>query len=244
MGARTGAEYLEKLRTQGPEVWLGNEKVDDVTSHPVIGPAAHTFAGLYDLRFDPKLREQLLFQPSDYDQAVGVEFLIPMSVEDLQRRQAMHQIWADATFGMMGRSTDFMSAILTGFWIHADRFGSRADNLRWYYKYVRDNDLFLTHTLVDPPVDRSKPPSEQPDPYINLGVVSESSEGLIVRGAKAVATAGPYADEILVFPAVDHRRGFTTEADKPSFFRFPPTPRGSDLFAASLTEGATRSTIP
>ncbi len=214
MGARSGAEYLQKLRTQGPEVWLGDQKVDDVTSHPVIGPAAHTFAGLYDLRFDPKFTEQLLFQPSDHDQGVGVEFLVPMSVEDLQRRQAMHQIWADATFGLMGRSTDFMSAILTGFWIHADRFGSGADNLRWYYKYVRDNDLFLTHTLVDPPVDRSKPPSEQPDPYINLGVVSESSEGLIVRGAKAVATAGPYADEILVFPAVDHRRGFTTAADK------------------------------
>ena len=54
MGARTGAEYLERLRTHGPEVWLGKEKVEDITSHPAIGPAAHTLASLYDLRFEPK----------------------------------------------------------------------------------------------------------------------------------------------------------------------------------------------
>jgi len=214
MGARTGAEYLERLRAHGPEVWLGKEKVEDITSHPAIGPAAHTLASLYDLRFDPKHKDHMLFQAPDHDQPVGVDFLVPRSMEDLQRRQDMHQTWAEATFGLMGRSTDFMSAILTGFWIHADRFGESADRLRAYYKHVRDNDLYLTHTLVDPPVDRSKPPSEQPDPEINLGVVRETAEGIIVRGAKAVATAGPYADEILVFPAVDHRPGFTTEADR------------------------------
>ena len=47
MGARRGEEYLERLRSQGPEVWLGSERVADVTSHPSIGPAAHTLAGLY-----------------------------------------------------------------------------------------------------------------------------------------------------------------------------------------------------
>ena len=73
MGARTGEAYLEALRTNGPEVWLGRDRVVDVTSHPAIGPAAHTLAGLYDLRFDPQYSQDMLFQPSDHDAPVGVE---------------------------------------------------------------------------------------------------------------------------------------------------------------------------
>ena len=214
MGARTGEAYLEALRTNGPEVWLGRDRVVDVTSHPAIGPAAHTLAGLYDLRFDPQYSQDMLFQPSDHDAPVGVEFLVPRSIEDIQRRERMHRVWANATFGLMGRTTDFMAAILTGFYVHSEFFGDNADKVQRYFKYVRDNDLFLSHVLVDPPIDRSKPPSEQQDPYLYLGVVRETDQGLVVRGAKAVSTAGPYADELLCFPAVDGRRGFTSQADQ------------------------------
>ena len=67
---------------------------------------------------------------------------------------------------------------------------------------------------MDPPIDRSKPPSQQQDPDAYLAVVQETSAGLIMRGAKAVATASPYADEILILPAVESRPGFTTAADQ------------------------------
>ena len=30
--------------------------------------------------------------------------------------------------------------------------------------------------------------------------MKETEDGIIVRGAKMMATAGPYADEVLVFP--------------------------------------------
>ena len=75
-----------------------------------------------------------------------------------------------------------------------------ADNVQRYYRYCRDNDLFLTHTLVNPPVDRSKSASQQADEYAYLGVVEETKDGLIVRGAKMLATHGPTADELIVYP--------------------------------------------
>jgi 4-hydroxyphenylacetate 3-monooxygenase len=56
----------------------------------------------------------------------------------------------------------------------------------------------LTHALIDPQVDRSKNRAEQDDPYQCLGIVKETARGLIVRGGKMVATAAPFADEILV----------------------------------------------
>ena len=214
LGARRGRDYLEGLKARGAEVWLGSERVEDVTSHPAIGPAARTLARLYDLRFDSGHRDFMLYPSPSDGMPVGSDFLIPKTPEDLERRRKSHKVWADATFGLMGRSTDFMSAIVTFFYINADYFEPFSDNVRHYYEYVRDNDLFLTHALVDPPVDRSKPPSQQADPYLNLGVVRETDAGLIVRGAKAVATAGPYADELLVFPAIDARPGYKTAEDR------------------------------
>jgi 4-hydroxyphenylacetate 3-monooxygenase len=115
MGARRGSAYLEQLRTHGPEVWLGGQRVEDVTSHPALAPVARELARLYDLRFDPRHTAQMLYPSPADGQPVGVDFLVPQSVHDLQRRREFHQIWAEATFGLMGRTTDFLSAILRGY---------------------------------------------------------------------------------------------------------------------------------
>ncbi|MBM3516502.1 MAG: hypothetical protein FJX56_01195, partial [Alphaproteobacteria bacterium] len=40
---KTGKEYLESLR-DGRVVYLGGERVDDVTSHPGFRNAAHSYA--------------------------------------------------------------------------------------------------------------------------------------------------------------------------------------------------------
>jgi 4-hydroxyphenylacetate 3-monooxygenase len=202
MAVRTGDQYVERLRKRSPEAWFGGERVTDVTQHPAITPAVQSIAKLYDLQHVPELREVMVCK--DADGEYGSSLLVPKSKADLLKRRLMHQTWAEATFGIMGRSTDFMSAMLTAWAINADFFGEYADNVRNYFQTVRDEDLFLTHTLINPQVDRSKPPSQQPDPYTYLGVVRETEAGLVVRGAKMLATAGPYADEILVWPFGKH----------------------------------------
>ncbi|MDT7726565.1 MAG: 4-hydroxyphenylacetate 3-monooxygenase [Actinomycetota bacterium] len=197
MTARNGAAYLDRLRSHSPELWVGGEKITDVADHPATRGAAAEIARMYDLQFE---NEAMLYEPADGTGKSGVQFLEPRTLEDLERRRAMHKTWADSSLGMMGRSTDFVSAMLVAWNANADFFGDGADKVRAYYKYVRDNDLFLSHALADPPVDRSKPPSQQPDPYTYLGVERETADGLIVSGAKMLATAAPYSDEILVWP--------------------------------------------
>lgn len=200
MGARTGAEYLARIKEHSPEVWLGADRVDDVTEHPATSGAAREIAKLYDLQHDPaNAAVALTTSPSTGDQ-VGAQFLLPRTQEDLAQRREAHRLWSDATFGLMGRTTDFIGSMLTAWQINADFFGDGADRVRAYFEEVRENDLFLSHALADPPVDRSKPPSQQPDPFTYLGVEEETEEGLIVSGAKMLATASPYADEILVWP--------------------------------------------
>ena len=57
MPARTGRQYLEGLRNQEREVWLGGERVRDVTSHPGLSSGANAIASLYDMQCVPELRE-------------------------------------------------------------------------------------------------------------------------------------------------------------------------------------------
>lgn len=217
MAARTGAEYLERIKERTPEVWVGRETIDDVTAHPATRGASHQLAALFDLQHDPKLSDDMLFASPSTDDPVGVQYLVPRSREDLARRRRMHKVWADATLGLMGRTTDFIGAMLTAWYINADFFGDRADLVRSYFEHVRENDLFLTHALADPPVDRSKPAYEQPDPFTYLGVQRETEDGLIVTGAKMLATASPYADEILVWPFSMRRH---SPSDKPYAIAF------------------------
>src|SRR5262249_28308468 len=48
MGARTGEQFLEKLRKTRRTVWVGDERVDDVTAHPALAGAASTLADVFD----------------------------------------------------------------------------------------------------------------------------------------------------------------------------------------------------
>lgn len=210
MGARKGEEYIERLKNNPPETWIGGEKVTDPTTHPMIAPAVKTTALLYDLQWEKEKQGHMLFHDEETGQLVGTQYLIPRTLDDLITRRKMHKEFADATYGLMGRSMDFMSAMVLAWSVSADFFGEYADNVRNYFNYIKENDLYLTHVLINPQVDRSKPPSQQPDEFTYLGVVRETDEGIIVRGAKMLATAAPYTDEVLVWPFTNQQ---LSEAD-------------------------------
>jgi hypothetical protein len=58
---RTGKEHLESLR-DGRVVYIGSEKVDDVTRHPAFRNAAATVAAIYDMKADPANRDTLTYE--------------------------------------------------------------------------------------------------------------------------------------------------------------------------------------
>lgn len=204
MGARTGAEYLDSIRRNQPEVYLNGERVADVTTHPAFAGPAKTIAEQYDLQHDPRYRDICLYESPTTGELVSSSFMVARSREDLIKRRQHYKIRADHHFGTMGRAPDFMNALVTG-WLFADDHYSAANpkyagNARRYYEYCRDNDLFLTHVLVNPQIDRSRTSANQEDPFFHLGRVSETSEGIIIRGAKMLGTMAPLTEELLVTP--------------------------------------------
>ena len=52
----SGREKLERMR-DGRAVYIGGERVEDVTTHPAFRNAAGTIARLYDVKAGPAMRE-------------------------------------------------------------------------------------------------------------------------------------------------------------------------------------------
>jgi 4-hydroxyphenylacetate 3-monooxygenase len=204
MPARNGQQYLNGLR-DGREVWIEGERVADVTEHPALCNGAHSVARLYDLQHDPHWAEALTYYSPSSGEPVGLSFLTPRSADDLIRRRRMMEVWAAATGGMMGRTPDYVNVIVMACAAARDfleeNHAGHGANMVAYYEHCRERDLCLTHTLITPQVNRAVGPSGQVDPYIALGIVDKTSEGMLVRGARMLATLSPFADEIIVFPS-------------------------------------------
>src|SRR5215470_15331837 len=108
---KTGTEHLESLR-DGRVVYLGSERVDDVTSHPAFRNAARTVAALYDMKADAVNRDALTYEEEGGRHSIY--FLRAKSRDDLQRRMVGHKRIADFTCGMFGRSPDHVASFVTG----------------------------------------------------------------------------------------------------------------------------------
>jgi 4-hydroxyphenylacetate 3-monooxygenase len=220
MGARTGAQFLDGLRARPPEIWIGGERVRDPLAHPAFRNVVRSVAALYDMQHDPALRDEMTYVSPSSGARVGLSFLVPRTHDDLVRVRRMMKRWADYSGGMMGRSPDYLNRALAAYAAAADymaandpRFG---EHVRRYYELVREGDLCLTHTLINPQVNRAVGPARQADPYLAAGVVRETDAGIVVRGARMLATL-PLADEILVFPSTVLRGG---AEDAPYAFAF------------------------
>ncbi|WP_053372610.1 4-hydroxyphenylacetate 3-hydroxylase family protein [Paenibacillus sp. FJAT-27812] len=198
----SGKRYIERLN-DGRQVWLNGEWVKDLPSHPDFRGTVASIASILDLQDDPDIGPQLTFETETGVKA-NLAYLIPTEKEDNIRRGHSFKIWSDATFGVMSRVAGSYRSQITGLYINRNfinqeqpHFAERIEN---YFKYVRDNDLLITSAGHDPQVDRSKLAHDLGDLYTAVRIVRETEDGIIVRGAKMIATGGAYLDEIIISP--------------------------------------------
>ena len=223
MGARTGQEYLERLAQTRPTIEINGERVaGPVPEHPALASIVRSYAQLYDLQHDPDLRDVLTYESPSSGDRVGMSFLVPRNADDLSKRHAGFKAWADHSLGTLGRTGDYLNSALmalseAGPWFaQADR--RFAENISAYYEKVREEDLLTTHTLIPPQANRAAGPGQQIDGRaLGAHVVSEDDNGVVIEGARMLATIGPIADELLVFPSTVLKG---TPEDAPYSFAF------------------------
>ena len=248
MGARTGSEYLEGLRQSNAEIWLGDERIADVTTHPALKGCAQSMAALYDMQHTENLRDEMTYPSPTTGDPVGLSFITPRTHEDLEKRSGMMFNWSRFSGGMLGRSSDYINVEIMAAAAAADfynqndpRFGENARN---YYEYARENDLCMTHTLVNPQSNRALTASGHPSADVALRIVDENADGIVVRGARILATLGALADEIMVFPSTVLKAASDTNSFAFAFTIPCGTPGMKFVCRESLAYGESRVDHP
>jgi 4-hydroxyphenylacetate 3-monooxygenase len=197
---RTGKEHLDRLR-DGRVVFIGDERVDDVTAHPAFRNAARTVAAIYDLKADPANIETLSF--AEEGERVSMYFLQARTQEDLRRRTRAHAAIAEMTHGLFGRSPDHFASSITAMAMHPAVFDTQArrfgDNLVAYYRRIRREDSFVAYAVLPPQAARDPAFYERQNMTApGLEVVREEDDGVVISGMKMLATGAVFADEVWI----------------------------------------------
>jgi len=181
-----GAEFLESLR-DGREVWIYGERVKDVTTHPAFRNTSRMLARMYDSLHDPKRKDVLT---TDTDTGSGGYthrfYRVDRNADEAVKSRDAIAEWARISYGWLGRSPDYKASFLGTLGANAEFYAPYEENARAWYRKAQENCLFMNHAIVNPPVDRSLPPSESSDVFVH--VEKETDAGVVVSGAKVVAT--------------------------------------------------------
>lgn len=196
----SGKEKLERMR-DGRVVYVGSERIDDVTTHPAFRNAARTVADLYDYKSDPANRDDLSFEEDG--ERFAIYWKQCRTREELAKRMRALRKIADFTFGMFGRSPDHVAGMVTGLSMKPsvldDLTPGFGENLTKFYKHARANDYYLCFATSPPSGVRSSelfPGQLRDDP--SLQVVGEYDGGVILSGMKMLATGAVFADEVWI----------------------------------------------
>jgi 4-hydroxyphenylacetate 3-monooxygenase len=194
---KSGAEHLESLR-DGRVVYIGSERVEDVTTHPAFRGAAETVARLYDLKASaPELSYV------EGGERYAMYYLRARSADDLRARMRAHKRIAEATLGMFGRSPDHVPSLITGmtacpelFEEHHKGFGR---NLLGYHDFLRKTDGYATYAVLPPQAMRNPELFQRENRQVpSLRVVREDDDGVVISGMKMLATGAVLANEIWI----------------------------------------------
>ena len=182
----TGDEYLESLR-DGREIWIYGERVKDVTTHPAFRNTVRMIARLYDALHDPARRD-VLTSPTDTGSGGYTHkfYRAPHNAEEMVGDRDAIAEWARVSYGWIGRSPDYKAAFLATLGANSAFYEPYEENAKRWYARVQEEVSFVNHAIVNPPVDRDRPLDEVKDVYMH--VEEETDKGLIVSGAKVVAT--------------------------------------------------------
>jgi 4-hydroxyphenylacetate 3-monooxygenase len=200
-GARHGADVIRRLRAHPTEIWHRGKRVADVTIDPAFKNGVATLAGLYDYQW----REAaIMLEAGPSSTIVNRSFGIPRTSAELLSLGDALQHSARYSMGMLGREPAYLNRAIASFAGSADLFGASdrayGENVTRYHDFIRENDLSLTHTLLNPRPNRLVGPAFQADITVATHVQEERDDGIVISGARLLATL-PFADEIAIFPA-------------------------------------------
>jgi 4-hydroxyphenylacetate 3-monooxygenase len=188
----------------GRSVYFAGKKVADMAAEPVFAKTLKIVQRYYELQEE---HPETYLYTNEKGEKESVLFMPTMTVEDLAHKRKIYEQIARESYGFLGRTPDFIDTGVAILDYYADILGADertnyAQNAKNWAARVKKEDLFISHAIQNPQVDRQKSLSEllkEGQEFAAVWVKEERPDGVIVRGAKQVNTLAPLADELLIF---------------------------------------------
>jgi len=206
---KTSKQYKQSLKKMRPNIYKFGELIKDVTTHPATKRTVNGHAQIFDAAQKDEYKD-ILTTKSNLTSTPVVRYLsILSSAEDMINNVKMKRLMFNLTGTCTGGRCAGFNA-LNAMWaatfdIDKELGTDYHKKLKNWLKDAQEQDITLAGALTDPKGDRSKSPSQQKDPDLNLHIVKEKNDGIIVRGAKVMICGIAAANEIFIMPGTGYK---------------------------------------
>jgi 4-hydroxybutyryl-CoA dehydratase/vinylacetyl-CoA-Delta-isomerase len=206
----TAAEYRESLREYKPRVFLDGRTVDVVADDPALLPGINAIGVTYDLAHQAQYAEVMTALTPDGRTINRMTHQDTNGADLLAKLEAVRLVCQESGCAQRYLTHDSLAALAQATFAadaeHGTEYGQR---FAAYLARVQDEDLTLGVAMTDAKGDRSQRPGKQANPDVYVHISSRRSDGIVLRGTKAIVTGAPYVHEFLVMPC----RTMTAEDD-------------------------------
>ena len=207
MAIMTKEQFQDSIRARKPmNVWFLGEKIEDLTTFPVLSASFNAISKVYELHNHPDWEDLLTIKSDINGEKVSIYNAPLRSPEDANRKTraaralaevigcCTHRCTGSEAFAGLGPCTYDMDHDLG-----TDYF-KRFTN---FIDYVQKNDLSCTVTVTDVKGLRTLPPHKQPnrDNYIHVDEIRD--DGIVISGFKCNQTGILFAHEIIIIPTTN-----------------------------------------
>lgn len=203
------AGYRESLRAYRPRVFVGGQRVESVADEALLLPGINGIGVTYDLAHDDTYRAIMTAVQGSSGKTVNRMLHIDASSGDLLAKlEAVRLVCKISGCAQRYLTHDAFNGILQAT-VRADATHGTDYHQRFlaYMHRIQDEDLTCGVAMTDAKGDRSLRPGLQANRDSYVHIKERRSDGIVIRGTKAIVTGAPYVHEFLVMPCRTHAKG-------------------------------------
>jgi len=187
-----------------PNIYKFDQLIEDVTTHPATKNTVEGHANLFAAQHDEKFKDIVTTTSHLTGEPISRYLSIIQSGEEMVANCKMKRFAFNRTGTCTGGRcvgwTSLNSMFVTTYDCDEKMGTDYHKRLLTWLKDAQKRDITIAGALTDPKGDRTKKPSQQDDPDMNLHIVERRDDGIVVRGAKAMICGVAAANEIFILP--------------------------------------------
>ncbi|UCE39534.1 MAG: 4-hydroxyphenylacetate 3-hydroxylase [Thermoplasmata archaeon] len=201
-------QYKESLRKMRVNIYKFGELISDVTTHPATRATIEGHAQIFKAAQNPEYQDILTTTSSLSGDRISRYLSLIKNADDMIANSKMKRLMFNLTGTCTGGRCVGWTA-LNAMWASTYDMDQKLgtdyhERMKNWLAWAQKQDITLAGALTDPKGDRTKPPSKQEDPDMNLRILEGRDDGIIVRGAKVMICGVAAANEIFVLPGMGY----------------------------------------